>query len=298
MSEKPHIVTAGGWARSGKGTTMNKLGGTLEELGKSVEIIDQGIKFRAMGEVVVSRREPLDSPVTLNDFIRRRDIKRATLEVLDEVANMDDAEVKARLYVPEISRAAGRVGSVTSSHEVAVGLLRSQVEIASQSDIDIILIDGRSIEKYAEEFTEDGLAKFVCGWYFKCDPMIAARRSLGMFADIEDLSPEEKQELLLEAMSISDRNRSDTLRKVDPLREPRHAYYLDLSTYSNFTDGTPFKRGKEVLHHGGLAVVDTSYTDSIKDMSDPIIEITMFALLHQRALTHADVGIQTITSPE
>lgn len=197
-----YIITAGGWARSGKGTSMSYLKSELEKLDQDVVLIDQGIKFRAVAEVALAADQTLDSPTSLNGFISSSEANKATLAVLDEVAVMDEATKKERLYKPELSRATGKVGTVPSAHKLAVGLLRSQVEDAVEAETDIILIDGRSMEKYARQFTEQGLAKFVMGWYFKCDPAIAARRSLGLFNEYESLSLEDQMRLLAETLSL------------------------------------------------------------------------------------------------
>lgn len=293
----PRIITAGGGARSGKGTSMAHLRGSLESRGKTVELIDQGIKFRVMAAVAIGAGEPLDSPLTLNDFIISPNAQDATLSLLDEVARMSEAELKEFLYTTELSKAAGKVGSVESSHEVALGLLRTQVEVAAEDEADVVIIDGRSIEKYARQFTDEGLAHFVIGWYFKCDPAIAARRSLGLFGNIDDMSGEDKLRLLNETFNISDRNSSDTLRPVDPLHEPVRAYHLGFKDYASpDREFTPYKISHDIIHRsaGRMAVVDTSYTSSVKEMTDPVTELSSYALFWNGVLTHEDVGIGTV----
>lgn len=290
-----HIITAGGWAGSGKGTTMSHLKSNLERVGQNVVLIDQGIKFRAMAEAAITARQPLDSPAVLDDFLQSRRGQTGTLAVLDEVVEMDQAAVKTRLYSTEVSKASGKVGKVQSAHDVAARLLRTQIETAVEAGVNVALIDGRSIETHASQFNNEGLAKFVMGWYFKCDPAIAARRRTGIFGEFEDLSPEERETLLSETLGISDRNRSDSLREVDPLREPKHAYELDLSTYEDDDSISPYGRGNEAVNHG-MAMVDTSYTASIAAMTDPITEVSMYALLFQGPLKHSDVGIRTVTN--
>ncbi len=282
---QPHtsIITAGGWARSGKGTTMTRLKGSLEDLGQQVILIDQGLKFRAMAEVALDGCQDLDSPTALGDFIASPAARTATLAVIDEALVMSDEEKSARLYTTEVSRASGRVGGVASSHNIAIELLKSQVEEAVEAQTDVVLIDGRTMEKYARQFDQDEIARFVVGWFFKCDPIIAARRSLKMFAESADLSSEQQKDLLEAAIGISERNQSDSLRTVDPLREPKGAYHLDLATYFAPKSDNPYKRGADILNRGGLAVVDTSY-NTIEEMTDPVIELTKHLLVMHRAL--------------
>jgi cytidylate kinase len=291
---RTRLVTAGGWARSGKGTSMSHLKGSLESSGKSVALIDQGIKFRAMGIVAIESGEPLDSPATLESFLHTAKAQEATMDVIEEVGMMDEAARKARLYTPDISKASGKVGKVPSAHVIAVRLLRTQVAESVEAETDIVIIDGRSIEKYAKQFDDEGMAKFVIGWFFKCDPAIAARKSLGICGEVEDMGSDDRQSLLSEILNISDRNRSDTLRDVDPLQEPPRAYHLDLLTYGAEEYGTPYKRAYDILDRHGLAVVDTSYTNCIEEMTGPVTELSRYALFHRGALTHEDMRIQTI----
>jgi cytidylate kinase len=275
-SEHPTtIITAGGLARSGKGTSMANLKSTLEEADKQVVLIDQGIKFRAMAEVAIRAGQALDGPAELNSFIQSSSAQEAMLSVLSEVATMSDKEKKERLYTPDLSKASGMVGRVASSHTVAVDLLRSQVIEAVESETDVILIDGRSIEKYALEFRDRGIARFGMGWFFKCDTAIAARRSLQIFGEYEDLTTDERNRLLKETLDVSRRNESDTRRTVDPLLEPKGVYHLDLLTYGSPGSDIPFKRAGDIRKQRSIAVVDTSYTSALEEMTEPVTDISM-----------------------
>lgn len=296
----PGIITAGGWARSGKGTSMAHLRAVLEGLGKDVTHIDQGLKFRAMSVVALQSGEMLDSPATLDHFLRETRTREATFELLAEIEAMGEAQRKSLLYSEKVQGEVRKVGAVPSAHEVAVGLMRNQVETAVEGDTDVILIDGRAIETYARQYTEEGIARFAMGWYFKCDPAIAARRSLGMFSEIDALPDEDKIALLKATFNISDRNRSDMQRSVDPLRDPRGAYELDLFEYAApDREYTPYKISRDIVHDtpGSMAMVDTSYAVSIEQMTQPVTELSKFALLWAGALTHEDVGIRTVELP-
>src|SRR5208282_653312 len=144
------IITAGGWARSGKGTSMAHLKGRLEETGLSVRLIDQGLKFRVIGELAVLNGKVLDSPADLDSFVRSPRTRQATLKNLDEVYALDEENRKKRLYTPQMSKVSGKVARVSGSHEIAVGLLREEVETAVDAQTRVVLIDGRSMEKYAK----------------------------------------------------------------------------------------------------------------------------------------------------
>lgn len=296
MSEhRTYMLTAAGGGRSGKGTSMEHLRGRLEAAHRQVGLIDQGQKFRAMAKAALGASEPLDSPNTLNDFLQSAAAKGHTLAILDEVSTMNGKEKKAFLYAPEVSEASAKVGAVPSAHEIATTLLRSEVEIAVEDQKDIILIDGRSVEKYARRFDAEGLARFTMGWFFTCDPAIAARRSLGLFGDIDKMTPEQREQLLRETFRISDRNRADTLRDIDPMHEPPHAYRLDLAEYGTPGSDVRYKRGYDILRStSAMATVDTSYTNSVEEMIGPVADISMMVLFHRGALVHEDVGIQVV----
>lgn len=299
--QRPGIITAGGWARSGKGTSMAHLKAALEDLGRDVAHIDQGLKFRAMTVVADTEGEVTGSPVSLNNFLLTSKAQEATLALLDDIAEMTEAERKALLYSQKISEEVRKVGAVASSHEIAVRLMGEQVARAAEDETDVILIDGRAIEGYARGYDEAGIARFGISWYFKCDPWIAARRSLGLFGDHKAMSPEDRDALLNEVASISDRNRSDMQRAVDPLRDPVRAYELNLFDYASpDREYTPFKISHDIKHRSrdSMAMVDTSYTASIEAMTGPVTELSLFALYHAHILRPEDVGIRTVERVE
>lgn len=293
---KTGIITASGWARSGKGTSMAHLRASLENMGKHVTHIDQGLKFRAMSVVAAESGEDLDSPALLNSFLQTERAKAETLAILDRVEAMGEAERKALLYSSHVSGEVRKVGAVPVAHEVAVGLMGQQVRDAVDTGTNVILIDGRAIEVYARQYQEEGLARFAIGWYFRCDPKIAAQRSLGIFGDVDAMSAEDKEALLREIFNISDRNRSDMQRTVDPLRDPTRAYELDLLEYASpDRELTPLAISSDIMRRsrGSMVMTDTSYTHSIEEMTYPVTELSKYALHHVGALSHADVGIRT-----
>jgi hypothetical protein len=271
---------------------MEDVTNALFALGKDIKLIDNGLKFRSMGKAALAAGEPIDSPLTLSCFVETDYAQAAAFEILQAAADMNSKEKKAFLYTGDISEASGKIGKLDNIHPITTVLLRTEVETAVEAQKDLIIIDGRSMDKYARIFQDQGLVQFVMGWHFKCDPVIAARRSLQIFGEPDDLSAEQRSALWDEAVRISGRNRSDTLRNVDPLRDPLYPYILDLSTYDQPGSDVLYKRGHDALHHE-IAQVDTSYTNAISEMTVPVTAITKFALLHKGYLTHEDVGIKT-----
>jgi len=295
------MITAGGWARSGKGTSMLDLKIGLEAIGVGVMLIDQGLKFRAMARVALDMGEPLDSPTTLGAFLGSDATQREVLTLLDRVSRMNEVERRACLYGPEMTSASGKPGRVKASHTIAIGLLEAEVRQAVEAETDVLLIDGRQMEDYARAFARRDLGRFVMGWFFKCDPVVAARRSLGIVAPSEELTLEQKALLFDEAVKISDRNRSDMLRgaDLDPLREPTRAYRVDLAAYGTLGDSPLYGHAHNVRHGGaGMALVDTSYTSTVEEMTGPVTAISMMSLYQHGPLLPEDVGMRVARSSE
>ena len=287
--QPPSLVYFEGKSRSGKGTCATHQRNHLESLGRSVLSIDQGHKFRAMARVALESGAPMDDTQSLDSFLRLPDTQNLVLERIADVAEMSEEERDDYLYIPEVSDASGKIGATPSSHKVAVKLMQKQVEDAASDGVDVVLIDGRAIEAYARQYETEGIARFVMGWYFNCDPIVAARRSVGLFEDVEDMAPDDQERLLSEAINISSRNMSDMQRTTDPVREPRGAYHLDLSDYSEPRDElTPYGRAYKILYRNGLAIVDTSYTESIDEMTTPVTQLSMFGHMLRGSLDYSD----------
>ena len=226
LERLPYIITAGGSARSGKGTSMAFLKGTLEADGKKVTNIDQGGKFRTMAVAALDAHIALDDPHAVERFLRTSN--RPILRLLSAVATLDDAKRKELLYPSHVGEASAKIARVPDSHPIAIGLLEDEVKEAVDNQADVILIDGRAMHGHAKRIAGAGLGRHVLSWHFECDSFEAARRSMSMFGSKEEVGPDDWERLLAEEAKIIERNQTDMDREVDPLRRPEIAYELSL----------------------------------------------------------------------
>ncbi len=277
------FITLGGGARTGKGTSGAAIETKLRSEGLSVLSVDQGQKFRAMAVIALQAGEPLDSPSTLDHFLRSPQAQRSALALLTEVPKMSKDDIQGLLYPSKISVASARVARVPTAHQIATDLLQKQIRQGVEDNTDVIMIDGRAIEPYARRYAdEQGLGHFVMGWYFTCDPDVAAKRSLGLPPEYRRLPRKTKKQLSEEAARINARNLSDQNRPVDPLRVPQDAYHLDLSTCTRSEAYDPQNAASVIIHTANrMAVVDTTPTQSIEEMTRPVTDVTMAALRAQ-----------------
>ena len=98
----PHILTYGGEARSGKGTSVAAVKQRLSEVGIQHRVIDQGLKFRVLAELALTQRKSMDDQTELTDFLSADSTHSDLLRTLDEVAAMKETEVKSYIYNPVI----------------------------------------------------------------------------------------------------------------------------------------------------------------------------------------------------
>jgi cytidylate kinase len=292
---KPAIVTYGGEARSGKGSSVRAVRAHLEKFAVPYTAIDQGLKFRVLADMALDDRQPLEDEATMSLFLGDDETHAAFLEKMEEVAEMDRPEIEDIFYRQAISDASRRVGRVPVAHTVVIELLEKEVRKAAEEQKKVILIDGRTMEKYARRFEEAGIARNVLGFYFRCDAAIAARRSLGLFVDHENMTDQQKLHLLSEIINISERNRSDTLRSVDPMREPARAFDIDLASFYEPSEGSLSIYGKtQAALRLGMVKLNTSYTRSIEEMTQPVVDMTAHALVFRANLDHTVAGITVL----
>lgn len=287
-----YIVTAGGGARSGKGTSMGALKRRLESVhGQKVACIDQGGKFRAMAYAAMGAPRPvdLDDSKALADFLTSS--RGSVLRLLSEIANLTDAERKTLLYTSEVGEASAKVGRVPSSHQIAIGLLRDEVSQAVHQGVDGVIIDGRAMDGYARHFTENGLGRFALGWHFECAPRVAAQRSVKVFGDPSTLDADARQILKDEEARIVARNQTDMQRGIDPLRRPDPVYEVPLSL-GGLTIA-PHQIAYRALGSDRMAMLDTTHL-KLEEMTGVVLSVTAAALQHEGFLPVSVGGIEHI----
>jgi cytidylate kinase len=281
---KTKIITFEGEARSGKGTSVRAVHDQLIKENRQVVVIDQGQKFRVLAKLALDRGVILQDQAAVTVFLRDPATRPNMLELLGSLKSMDTEAINALLYTQDVSSGSAQIAQNANAHPLAVGLLFDQVEKAVEDDADTVLIDGRSMEKYGRQMAEQKKAQFVVGFYFRCDASIAARRTTGIFVDMDAMSVEEKLRLLEAITKIGDRNRQDTHREVDPMLEPGNAYPLHAADFAaNDTEFVHQATLDALL--SGMVSMNTSYTRSVEEMTEPVVAIATRALsLHDTEL--------------
>jgi len=272
------VMTFEGEARSGKGTSVRAVRAALEAEGYEVTIIDQGIKFRALAKIGVDQGVDLDNDDAITDFLQAEDTQPAMLDLLARVRTMTKEEVDDLLYTPDIGAGSGKIGNNSIVHPIVISILFAEVERAIEDGADIVLIDGRCMEKYGRQMTERKIAQYVMGFYFRCDTSIAGRRTSGIFIDMDHMCDEDKLRLLSEITRASDRNKSDAQREVDPMVEPAGAYTLRPAEFDHSSPERVREAALEIVNGTGMVSMDTSYTRSVEEMTNPVVVLALEVL--------------------
>jgi len=282
----PHtkVITFEGEARSGKGTSVRAVQDQLIAEGRSVIVIDQGQKFRVLAKLGIDQGVSLHDQSQITQYLAQPETRPDMLDLLQSIVDMDQPSIDKLLYTQEVSTGSAQIAQNANAHPLAVGLLFDQVRQAAQDGTDTVLVDGRTMEKYARQMAEQKMVQFVLGFYFRCDASIAARRTTGIFVDMDAMSVDEKLTLLEAITKIGDRNRQDTLRDVDPMLEPANAHPLHAA---EFDAGNPQYVHQATLDAllSGMVSMNTSYTRSVEEMTEPVVALATRALsLHDTEL--------------
>jgi hypothetical protein len=231
-----------------------------------------------MTDVAIDGRIDLEDTDAVDEFIMDRSTQESVLETLAGAHSMDEKQIHDFFYNPVVSGEVGNIGKAPEAHRVAIGLLREEVARAAAKSTDVVIIDGRGMEKYARQFEAQDLGQFVLGWHLTCDSAIAGERSVGMFRDHVALSEADESDLYREIRKIRDSNRSDVLREVDPMRQAPDSYVLDLMNFTPNGHGSIDGIAERITDGTRMAAVNTTYTRDPKQMWVPIVSISMDAL--------------------
>jgi cytidylate kinase len=272
------LITFEGEARSGKGTSVRAVRDAFGRENINASFIDQGQKFRAFAKLATERRVNLNDTDSVDNFINDSGVREEMLELLATVSKLTQSELDALLYTQEIGSGSAKIGGRPDAQNMIVDLLHSQVQQLIRADSpEVIIIDGRDVASQGRIMQEKNIANFVLGFYFRCDTAVAARRTEGIFVETASMTTDEKLQLLDSITRISDRNRQDALRAIYPMREPTNAYPLHTSDF-RMHDETYIAREAEEAFESGIISIDTSYTRSVKEMTDPVVVLTLRAL--------------------
>lgn len=270
------VETFEGTARSGKGTTVREVAAAFFKRGEKVRVIDQGQKFRSLAYLAVRHSIDFESPHLVDEFLQADTTPDEMLDMLGQIRDMTDKERDEMLYTDDMSKFAGKIGASDYSHHLATDLMHKEIEEAYYERVDVLLLDGRTLELHASR-TSEHIGSVVFSAHFACDALIAARRVEKMFSPIEGMTVDEQIQLLKTADNIANRNASDMARSIDPLRRPSHALNF---TYENYVAGDAKRvlaKCRQVDPKHLRLMVDTTRTESIDHMTAPLVEIAIAA---------------------
>ncbi len=258
----PKLVTFDGEARSGKGTIVQATKDYLrDECGYNVMLIDAGQVFRVLGVAATREGLDLDDPEAVDGYLADDANAEACVQLVKDVYHMEKDERDALLYTNEAGENSAKMGKRPLAQEFKDSLLRKWLRDAREEGFDVVLLDGRSLAEVGEMLVAHELCDFVAGFYFVCDPMVGARRTLG-FANTPytELADDDKQRVdeLIEQISV--RNEADKQRTVQPIAPPTGAPTFHLPDVPRY----------EKRDTRPMAVIDTSAEISKQAMALPV----------------------------
>ena len=273
----PKLITIQGSARGGKGTLARALQENLAQ-DYRVHKIDQGLKFRILAITALGagiNKEDLDA---LAAFIALASTRKIVADRLIEASAWTKAQLEERYYSEAISNASGMVGKLENAHDVAVQLLLEEVRAVAEH-FDIILIDGRALQKYGELLEESGIVEYILAIDVHCDAFVSAQRETKIFApedgQTEHYTLEQTMKLLIATRDIARRNSSDARRERDPSLPIRGAYDFDVLHDLNETEQ---KVVYEIIAQNGAIAIDNSNTKTPESMTDPVVYLVRWML--------------------
>jgi cytidylate kinase len=265
----PKLITIQGSARGGKGTLAHALYSDLQS-DYRVHVIDQGLKFRILASVALAAgidKEDIDG---LTEFIGLEATRTTVVNRLIEAASWTKSERETVYYMPEISNASGMVGKISTAHDVAVTLLVDEVK-AVANDYDIILVDGRALQKYGKLLEDEKIVEYILAIDVHCDAFVSAQRETKIFSeDAAAYTPEQTMQLLVATRDIARRNSSDARRTRDPSLPIRGAYDFDVLHEMDDTEKTWVV---DAVRATKSITVDNSNTRTPEQLTAPVISL-------------------------
>lgn len=265
--DRPLMIVVQGQARGGKGSLSRALRDAFsKEL--RVSLIEQGLKFRIFAYMALERGIDYEDMEVLRQFVLDSGNQQEAVKLLDGATNLSSENFQAQYYNQNISNVSGMFGKISETHDVVIDVLREQVK-QMKGDYDLVIIDGRALKKYAEQFEGEGLVKLVLTVDVICEPLTAARRVTGIFAPVEELSNEELIKLIHTTEDISLRNSSDARRKRDPSVFLHEAFELDVLRPVESEE--QFHKMCEKIYDVGVLSIDNSYTRTLEQLTAPSV---------------------------
>ena len=262
----PKLVTFDGEARSGKGTIVTLVKDYLrDELGYKVMLIDTGQVFRVLVVALERAGVDLDFPDQIDEYLAIETNIVAAAELVKYMYRLPREEREALLYAKHISTGSAKIGARPSSQAFKDELQRKWLADAAREGCDVVLVDGRALEETGEMLVAEGLCDYSVGFYFVCDPVVSAQRSLGRMPLPYDQLDEATKALVDEmVVGIVARNESDRSRAVQPLVMPVNAErYMAAEVPERLPDRAPRP----------MAIIDRSLEVPLDQIAIPLARL-------------------------
>jgi cytidylate kinase len=264
------LITIQGSARGGKGVLTRSL---TDDLSKdySIQAIDQGLKFRVLASLAIKNAVDIEDLEALAVFVSDQSTYEALLAELKRAYTLDKAALDAEFYTLQINNASGMVGKLNPSHDVVIAVLLEEVRRLAV-DTEIIIIDGRTLQKYGKQLALEGAVDYILAIDVVCSPLTAAKRLMGLpsNAEIESLTSDQKTTLLNLINDIDRRNSSDARRARDPSLPIQQAY--EYNVLLDWHDEALAQAAAEVMKPRAISV-DNSFTRTKEQLADPVVAL-------------------------
>ena len=285
----PKLITVQGQARSGKGTLVRAL---VEALGHEYRIysIDQGLKFRVFARMALEDGVDYENLELLEKYVLNEVNQTEALERLQAAPGMQKDERDEMYYAHKVGNVSGMFGKIPATHDVVVQLLKDEIK-AAVGVYDLVVVDGRAMQKYGQELEDADVVDHILAIDVVCEPLVAARRVLGIFEPVEQLDTEQLIQLIRTTEDISRRNSSDARRKRDPSVFLHEAFEFDvLHTPENEAE---FERMCDKVAEIGVLSIDNSFTRSVPQLTESSV-----ALIRRVVELSFDTTATPLWSPE
>lgn len=266
----PKLITFDGEARSGKGTIVQLVKDSLrDQAGLKVMLIDAGQVFRCLVVAATNRNIDLDDITAINAFLSNAESVESCVQFVKAVYHMEKVDRDALLYSNEVSVGSAKVGASPLSQSFKDELLKKWLRDAGTEGYDVVLLDGRALEVTGKMLESEELCTFIAGFYFICDPVVGAMRTLGFATQqYDELLQQEQDSVDQLVLQIVERNRADREREVQPIIAPVGAPTLIL----------PDLPAAVTSNERYMAVIDTSKFMTKERMAAPVVQLVSTVL--------------------
>lgn len=262
-ADLPVLFTFDGHARSGKGTIAHAVKRSLQSRGMTTMLIDAGQVFRVLVVSATQHGVDMDSPEQIDAFLADEAMLEETTDLIKKIYHMEHAERDELLYTLEVGVSSAKIGARAGSQAFKDGLLKKWLRDAREEGCHVVLLDGRALEEVGAMLQNDGLCDYRTGFFFVCDPVVGARRTLGLAEwTYDELSDDERHDVDQLVQQIIARNNADAERSVQPVLEPVDAARYTLPEFAKIS---PDDRHR-------MVIIDTSDELTKDDMVQPVVD--------------------------